>query len=215
MSIHELRRDYEQGGLDESSAPNDPLELFVQWFADAKAVTEPAWFEPNAMTLATASREGVPDARIVLLKGVDDRGFVFYTNYLSHKAKQLDANPHASLVFHWAPLERQVRIVGSVTRGTRQETIDYFTVRPRNSQLGAWASRQGEIVESREALDARLAEVTKKFEGRDIPVPDFWGGYRVAPESIEFWHGRRSRMHDRLRYTLQPDGSWKRERLSP
>lgn len=210
-----MRRDYSQGGLIEADAPADPMELFHRWFADAKAVTEPTWFEPNAMTLATASPEGVPDARVVLLKGADERGFVFFTNYRSHKSTQLDANPQAALVFHWAPLERQVRIVGSVTRGTRQETVDYFTVRPRNSQLGAWASRQGEVVDGRATLEQRLAEVTKEFEGRDIPVPEFWGGYHVVPESIEFWHGRRSRMHDRLRYTRQADGTWKRERLSP
>jgi pyridoxamine 5'-phosphate oxidase len=206
-----LRREYERAGLREEDALAEPIGQFERWMSEALAA---GVVEANAMTLATASPDGAPDARIVLLKGVDAHGFTFFTNYDSAKGHELAANPRASLVFLWRELARQVRITGSVTRVTREESEDYFASRPRGSQLGAWASAQSSRVDSRAALDVMLAQVTARFAGADVPCPPHWGGYRVAPDAVEFWQGRESRMHDRLRYVREAT-AWRRERLAP
>ena len=210
--IADLRREYEGHGLLESDAPDDPVELFARWFEQA---TEAGVYEPNAMTLATASAEREPVSRIVLLKGFDDRGFTFFTNYESDKGRHLRDNPRASLTFYWDRLHRQVRITGAAAQVSREETEAYFRSRPRGSQLGAWASAQSRVLADREALDRRYAELEARYEGQEVPVPPHWGGYRVAPESIEFWQGRTSRLHDRLRYRRSANGPWTLERLAP
>lgn len=211
MSIADLRRNYMLAGLSEPDLAPDPIRQFDKWFGQALAADIP---EPNAMTLATVSPDGAPAARTVLLKGFDASGFVFYTNYESHKGKELDANPRASLLFCWLALERQVRIDGTVEKTSREESAEYFHSRPVGSQHGAWASSQSQIVPSREALDERLLAVAKQYEGQPVPLPPHWGGYRVTPTMIEFWQGRENRMHDRLRYR-RADANWKIERLSP
>ncbi|HXG92480.1 MAG TPA: pyridoxamine 5'-phosphate oxidase [Blastocatellia bacterium] len=208
----ELNRDYSQPPLRKSDVDPNPLVEFQKWFNRAIEVVP---ILPNAMTLATATRDGVPSARTVLLKDYDERGFVFYTNYDSQKAKELEENPVATLLFYWPELERQVRITGRATRTTREESEEYFRTRPRDSQLSAWASRQSEVIASREVLQNKMAELVAEYEGREVPLPPNWGGYRVAAEVIEFWQGRPSRLHDRLRYTRQSDGEWLIERLSP
>jgi pyridoxamine 5'-phosphate oxidase len=206
----QFRRDYARGELLESRALPDPIEQFRQWFADAAGA---AVAEPNAMTLATATPDGVPSARVVLLKGFDARGFVFYTNYTSRKAQELDANPVASLCFFWQPLERQVRITGRVERVSRAESETYFHARPVAAQIGAWASRQSTEI-SRQDLERRNAELTERFAGMTVPLPEFWGGYRVIPSEMEFWQGRPSRLHDRLLY-VRAGNRWEIRRLSP
>lgn len=199
-------------GLDETSAGSDPLPLFLQWFEEAKA----AGLEmPEAMTLATATRDGKPSARTVLLKQADANAFVFYSNYNSRKGKELEANPFASLVFHWAPLEYQVRVEGTVTKTSDTDSDAYFQTRPRESQIGAIASAQSEIIEGREDLDQRVAELTEFYENRSIDRPGHWGGYLLKPMRIEFWKGRVGRLHDRLVYERQPDDTWRISRLSP
>jgi pyridoxamine 5'-phosphate oxidase len=210
--ISRLRKEYTRAGLDESDAAPNPIEQFRGWFDDALAAD---LHEPNAMTLATASPEGSPSARIVLIKGFDERGFTFYTNYEGRKARELEANPHCALVFYWAELERQVRIEGRVGRISEEESDAYFASRPRGSQLGAWVSEQSQSIESRCALELRLRELEREYEGREIPRPPFWGGYRIEPEVIEFWQGRENRLHDRLQYRRPEDGGWERERLQP
>lgn len=210
-SIDNLRREYTRAGLSEADAEGDPIEQFRRWFDD---VLNAKLHEPNAMTLATATPDDCPSARIVLLKGFDERGFIFYTNYDGRKGRELDANPRASLVFYWGGLERQVRVEGSVERLTGEESDAYFVSRPRGSQLGAWASEQSRPVESRNVLEKRMRDLEAKYEGRDIPRPPFWGGYRVKPEVIEFWQGRESRLHDRLVYRHDGEG-WVIERLQP
>ena len=210
-SIADLRREYALASLDERDVAPDPVAMFARWFAEARAADVA---EPNAMTLATASADGAPSARMVLLKGVDDGGFVFFTDYRSRKAAELDANPRAALVFHWVELERQVRIAGSVARVAREETEAYFRTRPLGSRLGAWASEQSSVITGREVLDARLRDVEARFPGEDVPAPPHWGGYRLAPASVEFWQGRASRLHDRIRY-VRRGGGWAIERLSP
>lgn len=197
--------------LNEADLDPDPIKQFQLWFAEAQAVGIP---EPTAMILATADREGRPSARTVLLKDVDHRGFVFYTNYESRKGKELEENPRAALVFNWPQLRRQVCIEGSVSRVSREESEAYFKTRPRGHQLGAWASRQSSVVSGREELDRRLAALEAEYQGKEIPLPPYWGGYRVTPERIEFWQGRANRMHDRLVYRRQKDG-WVLERLAP
>lgn len=210
--LADLRRDYRRGDLTEEKAAADPLALFQRWFDDALAAKV---LEPNAMTLATAGADGQPSARTVLLKGFDARGFVFFSNYTSRKGVELAANPRAALLFTWLALERQVEIRGPVEKVSPEETATYFYSRPIGNQLGAWASAQSSVIPDRAALDRRIEELMAEYRGRTVPVPPHWGGYRVLPEQVEFWQGRPSRLHDRLRYTRQPGAAWKRERLSP
>jgi pyridoxamine 5'-phosphate oxidase len=206
-----LRREYTIGELTESQIAADAVEQFSRWFADAQ---RPDIHEPNAMTLATADAAGKPAARIVLLKAFDRRGFVFFTNYTSRKGFELGDNPRATLVFFWQPLERQVRIDGIVEKVSREESVAYFRSRPVASQIGAWVSHQSGVVGSRVDLEQREAELKKRFAGGEVPTPDFWGGYRVVPQEIEFWQGRPSRLHDRILYT-QTETGWKIQRLAP
>ena len=212
-SIADLRQNYTLAGLDLTEVDPDPIAQFDVWFQQA---LDGDIIEPNAMTLATATPEGKPSARIVLLKGFSDRGFVFYTNYESLKGQQLIVNPYAALVFLWDKLERQVRIEGKVEQLSSEESDKYFYSRPRASQLGAWASEQSRVIANREELEQNLAELEAQYADSEvIPRPPHWGGFRVIPQQIEFWQGRPSRLHDRLVYCLQDDGSWQIERLSP
>ncbi|HSV12912.1 MAG TPA: pyridoxamine 5'-phosphate oxidase [Tepidisphaeraceae bacterium] len=206
-----IRQEYTLGELVESAVSPDAIEQFGRWFNDAIAAKLP---EPTAMTLATADATGRPDARIVLLKAFDQRGFAFYTSYISRKGRELAENPRACLVFFWEALQRQVRIDGRAEFVSREETEAYFHSRPVKSQVGAWVSKQSRVLSSRGELEKRAAELFVQFAGGEIPVPEFWGGYRVVPQEIEFWQGRRSRLHDRLRYTRAGD-AWKIERLWP
>lgn len=212
MDLSDVRRDYARGGLHESDLAAEPVEQLQRWLAEAVAV-DPGDY--TSMVLATADRQGRPSARVVLLKGCDARGFVFYTNYDSRKAREMEENPRAALVFYWAGFDRQVRVEGTVERTSREESEAYFRSRPRGSQIGAWASRQSEALASREELEAKVRELTDRFAGREVPLPDFWGGYRLVPESMEFWQGRPDRLHDRLRYRRLSGGGWRVERLSP
>jgi pyridoxamine 5'-phosphate oxidase len=212
ISIADLRQNYTLKGLSEANADLNPFQQFQTWFEEAVNAQLP---EPNAMTLATIAPDGKPSARMVLLKDFDERGFTFFTNYESTKGQQLTHTPWAALVFWWAQLERQVRIEGSVEKVTEQESDKYFASRPEASQLGAWVSNQSQVIESREVLEERLAHLKEKYAGQAPPRPTHWGGFRVIPHSIEFWQGRPSRLHDRLRYRLLEDGSWLRERLAP
>jgi pyridoxamine 5'-phosphate oxidase len=190
----------------------DPLRQFDEWLRAAQAC---GMSEPTAMTLATVGGDGRPSARIVLLKGHDNEGFVFYTNYESRKGRELERNPHAALVFWWPPLARQIRIEGKVEKVSRERSEEYFQTRPLGARLGAWASRQSEVIESRELLERRVEEVARRFPDGEVELPPFWGGYRLRPDCIEFWQSRADRLHDRLRWRLQSDGSWRSERLSP
>ena len=198
-------------GLDEKSIDPDPIKQFQVWFDDALAEKLPL---PEAMTLATATPDGKPSARMVLLKQVDHDGFVFYTNYLSAKAEQLDANPYAALVFYWATLDRQVRVEGSVVKTSAEESREYFQTRPRESQIGAWASAQSEVISSREVLEQRAKELEDQYCDRKINCPEHWGGYRLTPERIEFWKSRIGRLHDRILYERTGTG-WTITRLAP
>jgi pyridoxamine 5'-phosphate oxidase len=211
MTLSDLRRDYLGQPLLEAEAGFDPLALFDRWFTAACDAERDA----NAMSLATATADGRPSIRTVLLKGYGPDGFVFFTNYNSRKAREIAANPHVSLMFFWPGAERQVRIEGRAQKVSAAESDAYFATRPLESRLSVYASRQSEVVESRQALDARLDAASKRFLDGQVPRPEWWGGYRLMPEEIEFWQGRVGRMHDRLRYTLQSDGSWRRERLAP
>ena len=212
LDIAALRHDYVAHGLRRADLDPDPIKQFGIWFGEAAAAQIR---DVNAMTLATATAEGTPSARIVLLKAISDRGFVFFTNYHSDKGRQLDANPRAALCLFWVQLERQIRIEGAVEKTSREESEEYFRSRPLGSRLGAWTSGQSEVIANRETLEDRLAEVTTQYEGADVPLPPHWGGYRVKPTSIEFWQGRTNRLHDRLRYTRHADGQWRIERLAP
>jgi pyridoxamine 5'-phosphate oxidase len=198
--------------LDRSDLDPNPFLQFEKWFSTALASALP---EPTAMTLATATKEGLPSARIVLLKGFDREGFVFYTNYESQKGRELAGNPHAALVFYWPQLGWQIRINGSVSKVSREESEEYFQTRPLGSKLGAWASAQSRVIGSRKELEEGLAEVTANFLGTHIPLPPYWGGYRVSPVLMEFWQAGASRLHDRFRYTRLPSNDWKLERLNP
>lgn len=197
--------------MDEAQVDADPIVQFGRWFANAEAAD---LIEPTAMTLATVGAGGRPSARMVLLKGFDERGFVFYTNYESRKAGELDGNPAAALVFWWGALQRQVRVEGAVERVHREESEAYFRSRPLGSRLGAWASAQSQVIAGRAELEERLEELTARYGDGDVPLPPFWGGYRVRPEVVEFWQGRPNRLHDRLRYRRTP-GGWEIDRLSP
>jgi pyridoxamine 5'-phosphate oxidase len=207
-----LQNEYAACGLRRADLHSDPLQQFNAWFAVALAANI---LNVNAMSLATATPDGKPSVRIVLLKGFDERGFAFFTNYDSEKAKELDANPSAALAFYWPQLERQVRISGVVERTAREDSAAYFHSRPIGSQLGAWVSKQSEVIDARQVLDARLTEMTERFENREIPLPPHWGGYRVKPDRFEFWQGRANRLHDRFRYVRQTDGTWQIDRLAP
>ncbi|HLH02145.1 MAG TPA: pyridoxamine 5'-phosphate oxidase [Bryobacteraceae bacterium] len=212
LSLAELRRDYRLAAFDERTCLPDPVDQFVQWFQEAQRAD---LVEPNAMALATVSPAGQPSCRIVLLKEVNSSGFVFYTSYISRKGRELERNPACALTFLWIELERQVRIEGTAQLVTREKTEEYFRRRPRGSRLGALASAQSAVVADRRVLDERLHELERQYEASDeIPVPDYWGGYCVVPNRIEFWQGRPNRMHDRLLYTLGDPG-WRIERLSP
>lgn len=211
-TIADIRKDYKLRSLSEKEAAASAIGQFDKWWQEA---VHSEIDEVNAMTLATASADGIPAARIVLLKGFDERGFVFFTNYESFKGMQLAENPRACLVFFWKELERQVRITGLVEKVSEEESDLYFNSRPEGSRIGAWASPQSQVIESREWLEEREKTYTKDFTGKPLKRPAHWGGYRVKPVTIEFWQGRPSRLHDRLQYTLQGENSWKIERLAP
>jgi pyridoxamine 5'-phosphate oxidase len=235
MNVVNLRREYRSRGLDRRDLDADPIAQFENWFGQAAATKSGSWWrkvgialykcfqvalgaepiDPNAMTLATADKEGRPSARSVLLKGVDQRGFIFYTNYESRKGCELAENPRGALVFYWADLERQVCISGDVTKLAREESEEYFKGRPRGSRLAAWASNQSEVVSDRAGLEAKWRQMEARYPGEDVPLPPCWGGYVLAPTRIEFWQGRPNRLHDRFRYTKQADGHWLIERLAP
>ncbi|MEY3400544.1 MAG: pyridoxamine 5-phosphate oxidase [Cyanobacteriota bacterium] len=211
-SIADLRKDYTLKDLNENEIDKNPFIQFKIWFNQSVAAQLP---EPNAMTLATCTPDGKPSARMVLLKDIDERGFVLFTNYKSQKGQEISVNPQAALVFWWAELERQVRIVGTVEKISSAQSDSYFEVRPPFSRLGAWASNQSEVIANRDVLEAQLIEFQRQYENQEVPRPPHWGGFRVIPQEIEFWQGRSSRLHDRLRYTLVDNGNWKIERLSP
>ena len=210
-SLAAMRRDYAAAGLAEADALADPIAQFQRWFEDARRAEV---HEPNAMTLATVDAGGQPAARMVLLKGIDARGLAFFTNRDSRKAKELSANPKAALVFWWGPLQRQVRFEGTIEEVDAAEADAYFASRPKGSQLAAWASAQSTVIEGRAALEAEERMHRERFGEDEVPRPPFWGGYRLVPAVVEFWHGRASRLHDRLRYTRAQDG-WRIERLAP
>ena len=212
MSLADLRKEYSLAGLLEKDLARDPFRQFDKWFQEAEAAKIT---EPNAMTLSTATREGRPSSRTVLLKGLDGRGFVFYSNYDSRKGRELAENPRVSLLFPWIALERQVIVEGTLVRLTREESEAYFHTRPRASQLGAWVSQQSAIITGRTVLEDSMKALDKKYAGVEVPIPPNWGGYRVSPENVEFWQGRRSRLHDRLRFRREKSGDWIVERLAP
>jgi pyridoxamine 5'-phosphate oxidase len=211
-SIADIRRDYSHESLSEQDADPNAIKQFAKWWSEA---VNSKIDEANAMTLATASIDGLPSARIVLLKEFSEKGFVFFTNYESYKAQQLAENPKACLVFFWKELERQVRIIGLVEKVNGAQSDEYFHSRPESSRIGAWASPQSRVIESRKWLDEKFNELVNKMEGTAIARPPYWGGYLVKPVVVEFWQGRPSRLHDRIQYTLEENGGWKVERLAP
>jgi pyridoxamine 5'-phosphate oxidase len=213
MAFHEMRVAYRNGELSETAAGDNPIDLFMAWIGTARG--SGAILEPNAMTLATVGADGAPSARMVLLKEVDDDGaFVFYTNRMGRKGLEIATNPRVALVFWWEPLERQVRIEGTIVETSAEETATYFAARPRESRIGAWASNQSQPIASRQDLEQQFASADAEHPGEDVPVPPWWGGYSVQPTAIEFWQGRMGRMHDRLSYTLE-GRRWSRTRLQP
>lgn len=211
ISLADLRREYTFGGLRRADLLADPIAQFKKWFDEALRAEV---LEPNAMTLATANPQGEPTSRTVLLKAVDERGFVFFTNYDSRKGKDLGGNPKAALTFYWRELERQVNVFGIGTKVSREESEAYFHSRPLGSQYAAWASTQGAIVEGRNHLETKLAEIKKKYSTGKVPLPSYWGGYVVVPQAVEFWQGRPNRLHDRFQYLKKGD-RWQVDRLSP
>ncbi|CCQ61059.1 pyridoxamine 5'-phosphate oxidase [Crocosphaera watsonii] len=212
MDLTALRENYTRNGLTRDDLKTDPFKQFEKWFQEA---TEAELPEPNAMSLATASATGEPSIRTVLLKYFGEDGFVFFTNYESKKAQQIEENPHVALLFLWLPLERQVKIQGTATKIPTAESLNYFTSRPRGSQLGAWCSAQSSVISSRKLLEMKFEELKYKFQHGEIPLPSFWGGYRVKPKRFEFWQGRPNRLHDRFSYTLKEETTWEIARLAP
>ena len=212
MGLSDLRQEYARTGLRKADLSSDPIAQFRKWFDEALAA---GLIEPNAMTLSTASAQGKVSTRTVLLKAYDERGFVFFTNYGSRKARDLAENPSAALLFPWLALERQVSITGMAEKISVAESAAYFISRPFGNRVGAWVSHQSQVISSRSVLEAKLEEMKKKFAAGEVPLPDFWGGYRVVPETIEFWQGRPNRLHDRFVYTRKPQGDWTVERLAP
>jgi pyridoxamine 5'-phosphate oxidase len=211
ISLADLRAEYTQAGLEARDLDPNPFRQFQTWFEQA---LKSGLREPNAMVLATASATAQPSIRIVLLKGIDERGFTFFTNYRSRKGIELESNVHAALNFPWIELERQVNVIGTVTRVSSEESLAYFKSRPRGNRLGAWASPQSEVIADRSVLEKRMQELESQH-GADIPLPPHWGGYRLRPSEIEFWQGRPNRLHDRFRYSLQRDQNWRVDRLAP
>lgn len=212
MDLSDFRKEYSSRGLHRDDLSADPTDVFAQWFAQA---TELGVYEPNAMTLATISPEGVPSQRTVLLKAFDRKGFTFFTNYSSRKAAHIAANPAVCLLFPWVTLERQVIVQGRAEKISTAESLKYFATRPRESQIGAWVSNQSEVISSRKILLQKIEEIKAKFSHGEIPLPSFWGGYRVVPETLEFWQGGPARVHDRFLYTRQTNDTWQIDRLSP
>ncbi|MBK3579184.1 pyridoxamine 5'-phosphate oxidase [Streptomyces sp. MBT65] len=209
-----MRRQYRVAGIDENDLAAGPMAQFGRWFEEA--ALQDLVYEPNAMVVSTADADGRPSSRTVLMKHYDEQGFVFYTNYGSRKARELAANPHVALLFPWHPMARQVLVTGIARRTGRDETAAYFRTRPHGSQLGAWASTQSSVIGSRAELESSYEELLARYpEGEQVPVPPHWGGFRIAPRTVEFWQGRENRLHDRLRYTAEQDGSWHVDRLSP
>ncbi len=211
-SIADLREEYTKASLDIDSVNPNPFKQFEKWFTEAQNSKLP---EPNAMILSTANTVGQPFQRTVLMKALDENGIVFYTNYGSRKAKQISENNKVSILFPWYPLERQVIILGTTEKVSTKESLKYFTSRPHGSQLGAWVSQQSAVINSRSVLEMKLAEMKRKFKEGKVPLPDFWGGYRIKPTSFEFWQGRQSRLHDRLMYEVGEESQWKISRLAP
>ncbi len=212
LDLQDMRRDYKRAELDETSVNASPFAQFEQWFGEAQKAE---LSEPNAMVVATANAAGMPNIRAVLLKIFDERGFVFFTNYNSDKAREIEQNPNVAAEFLWLDLERQVRILGKCEKISTAESLSYFMKRSRGSQIGAWVSDQSSVISSRKFLAMQVEKIKAKFQNGEVPLPDFWGGYRIIPQKIEFWQGRESRLHDRILYTLESNGSWSISRLAP